>query len=212
MAFLILLNFITYIISSKLELVIDVLFKDYLESSDLLWDTCSLYDNNSFYYRGRPTNIKDILESTDINNYDEYKYVYIPEKKYLSNVTLFPKSTIFYALEGFNTNSSDYNIDYCIIRFYIDLERYKLYYIIIGRVGYLEKNDVLPLNYILLAILFGFFFMYFFRFLYLKSSHAIIDSFNVIRFFSIFSGNALILVFSYYIYLFFFYKSCLFFN
>ena len=140
--------------------MIDKLFNSGHRSDTIYLETCQNYDEKPFYYRGRPTNIKDIIKSTDINNYGEYKSVYIPEKQYLSNVALFPKSTIFFAHSDISDNSSDYNKDYCIISINHNLEEYKsLYYMIVGK-NFDEFNNLLgywlPIFFVFLLFMLSF--------------------------------------------------------
>ena len=159
--------------------MIDLLFNRSIASETINITTCQNYDKKPFYYRGRPTNIKGIINSTDINNYGEYKSVYIPEKQYLSNVALFPKSTIFFAHSDISDNSSDYNKDYCIISINHNLEEYKsLYYMIVGK-NFDEFNNLLGYW---LPIFFVFFIIYAFllkcRFYDLKIKHQNYDIYN----------------------------------
>ncbi len=128
MLFFLILIKIIYIESNKI-LLVDKLFNKYETKSVFFFD-CQNYDEDTFYYRGRPINIKDIIDSNNINNIKTYKYVLIPEFKYLDNVTLFPKSTVFFYLTKMIENSI---ADYCIIPIDYDLEKYKsFYYFIIG--------------------------------------------------------------------------------
>ena len=139
--FLILIKLFIYTKCSDFYLIMNEPFKTDYERSSLGFENCQIYDENSFYYRGRPTNIKDIIKSTDINNYGDYKYVYIPDKQYLSNITLFPKPTIFFTNE-YIYNSSDYK-EYCIITIGYNLENYKkiLYYMIAGK-GFSKYSEL----------------------------------------------------------------------
>ena len=83
-----------YIESSK-SLLIDKLFKNY-NTKSVDFSRCHNYDKEKFSCRGRFINIKDIIDTNNINDIKDYKYVFIPELKYYDNVNLFPKSTVFF--------------------------------------------------------------------------------------------------------------------
>ena len=124
---------IIYIKSYK-TILIDKLFNK-SETNTINLQHCDYYDEETFYYRGRPTDIKDIIDSNNINDINNYKYVYIPESKYLDNATLFPKSTVFFPLEGVIKYEYDYNKEYCFITIRFKIEQYKpFYYIVIGNI------------------------------------------------------------------------------
>ena len=130
----ILINLIYNTIESNLGILIDKAFKKSYITNSISLEHCNYYNEDSFYYRGKPTNIKEIIDSNEINDLDKYECVYIPELKYFQNVTLFYKSTIF--LNTITNNQSYYNNNFCIIKVddNIDEDNYKsLYMITIGK-------------------------------------------------------------------------------
>jgi len=80
---------------------------------------CPKLNENNFYYRGRPSNIMDIIDKYDISDFNNttiegYKYVYIPDmQNYYQKVIIFPKSTILIANEKERKNI--YNENYCYL-------------------------------------------------------------------------------------------------
>ena len=113
-------------------------------------NNCTIFNKDSFHHKGKPTNIKDIIDSNKINDLNKYEIVYIPETKYLQNVTLFPKSTIFlyytYYLFTFNESYKDY----CFINIGHDIDSYNFYFIAIGKI----INDDMRLMLLTFLILF----------------------------------------------------------
>ena len=131
--YLFFLKLISFTFENELRLVFDMIFKKDYESSPLYMKYCKLYDTNDFSYRGRPTNIKNIL-SENKEFYNDYKYVYISELKYFENIVQFPKSTVFFALNSITQYEEQFNKEYCFINIEWNLEDYPpLYYIIIGK-------------------------------------------------------------------------------
>ena len=114
-------------------ILLDKLFKNNYEIEDLSMKYCPQYDEDSLLFKGKPENIKDILNSNKNNNLEKYKYVYITDKKYLKEVTLFPHSTKFFVLESI-ANSALFNENYCYFEIKMKFSNYKtLYYIIVGK-------------------------------------------------------------------------------
>ena len=131
--YLFFLKLISFTFENELRLVFDMIFKKDYESSLLYMGYCKEYDTNNFSYRGRPTNIKDILNENK-EFYNDYKYVYISELKYFENIVQFPKSTVFFALNSITQYEEQFNKEYCFINIEWNLEDYApLYYIIIGK-------------------------------------------------------------------------------
>ena len=134
-------------------ILLDRLFKNNYETEDLSMGYCRQYEEDSFYYKGKPENIKDILSSKKNNNLEKYKYVYISDKNYLKNVTLFPHSTKFFVLESIS-NSSLFYENYCYFEIKMDFSNYKtLYYIIVGKEITKDNEELI------IAILIVFFLM-----------------------------------------------------
>ena len=147
--YLFFLKLISFTFENELRLVFDMIFKIGYKSSHVSLDYCKLYDTNDFSYRGRPTNIKNIL-SENKEFYNDYKYVYISELKYFENIVQFPKSTVFFALNSITQYEEQFNKEYCFINIDWNLEDYApLYYIIIGKET--DKN----IKDIITAILIG---------------------------------------------------------
>ena len=144
-------------------MLIDKLSND-TETEILYFTYCKNLSEDTIHYRGRLTNIIDIIDSNNINDINKYKYVFIPELKYLDNVTLFPKTTVFLPL--LIEYPYKYNKDYCFLTIIRDIEQYKpYYYIIIGN----EMNE--KTNSLLNEILISFFILghlYFLFFSFIK--------------------------------------------
>ena len=134
-------------------ILIDKLFKKEIETKFLYMDHCKQYDKKTFYYKGRPHNMKDILESKKRKDLSKYKYVYIPEIKYFDNVTLFPKSTIFFVLDSLTTNGSYYKDYYCYFDINWNLNYYKPFYYLIAGKNFEEDRE----NVILIILTLFFF-------------------------------------------------------
>lgn len=132
--YLILIFFkLIYFTNEAVEILIDKIFK-VPDNNILSFYYCKEYNISSFNYQGRPTDIKEILNSENKNDLSEYKYVSIKELEYLEKVVLFPKSTIFFIYEKIIENKSKLNKDYCYFNITWNLEEYSpLYYISIGK-------------------------------------------------------------------------------
>ena len=90
-------------------ILLDRLFKNNYEIEYLSKRYCPQYEEDSLLFKGKPENIKDILNSNKNNNLEKYKYVYITDRKYLKDVTLFPHSTIFFVLDSIVNSTLFYN-------------------------------------------------------------------------------------------------------
>ena len=146
----ILINLIYNTIESNLTILIDKAFNQSYITDSISLEHCNYYNEDSFYYRGKPTNIKDIIDTNEINDLDKYECVYIPELKYFQNLSLFSKSTIF--LNTITKNQSYYNNDYCILKVDYNIENYNpLYFITIGKALY---KDTEQLVIMILVVLF----------------------------------------------------------
>ena len=115
LVFFILVNLISNAIENKLKMLIDKRFNINLDISEISMDNCKNFNKDSFYYRGRPANIKDIIDSNKTNDLNKYEIVYIPELTYFQNVTLFPKSTIFLYHLFYRQSFNQSYKDYCLI-------------------------------------------------------------------------------------------------
>ena len=138
----------------ELEVLIDKIFNSPIDSKGLYMGYCKEYRKQILNYRGRPTNIKDIINTKNKEDLSDYKYVYISELKDLDRVVEFQKSTIFLTYDPITVNETQYNKEYCYIDIKWKLEDYgPLYYIIIGT--NVNKN----LESYVIAILIVFFFI-----------------------------------------------------
>ena len=150
LVFFILVNLISNAIENELGILLDRRF-NFESKRNISMDNCTKFNKDSFYYRGRPENIKNIIHSNKINDLNKYEVVYIPELKYFQNVTLFPKSTIFlYHLyrDRFTYNQS-YK-DYCLIDINYSIESYNYYYIVIGKTFGKDKEELIIETFIIL--------------------------------------------------------------
>lgn len=141
--YLIFINLICSTIQTDFIILIDELFKSHFQTKYLSIDKCKQYNSDSFYYRGKPTNIKDIIDSKKTKNLNYYDSVYIPEIKYFDNITLFPKSTIFFVSNNIATNSSLYKENYCYMEIEWELSNKSFYYIIAGKDEHQDLEDIL---------------------------------------------------------------------
>ena len=122
-------------------LIIEQIFNNNLDFQSLNTVHCKIYNYNMLTYRGRPTNIKDIINMKNKEDYSDYKYVYISDLQYLDKVVEFPKSTIFFTFSKIMENEAQLNKEYCYINIDWKLEYYfPLYYMIIG-LNVEEKTD-----------------------------------------------------------------------
>ena len=140
-------------IKSNNIIILDRLFKSYYDSRALEIEYCRQYKTNSFYYKGRPDNIKDILDSKRGKDLSNYKYVYISDIKYLEDVTAFPKSTIFFVLDSMRKSSSSYNKDYCYFEIKWDLKKYNAPYYLIAGEEFTKNNEELIIGILLVFFL-----------------------------------------------------------
>ena len=147
LVFLIFINLISNTIEFKLGILIDQLFNE-KEIAKITMKYCKNINKDSLYYRGRHTNIKDIIDSYHNNNLNKYEVVYIPELKYFQNVTLFPKSTIFLYHGKIKYNQSYYNKDYCFIEIQYDFEPYDSFFFVIGKTLSAVTEELLIITFI----------------------------------------------------------------
>ena len=149
--------------TEKLEVFINNIFNKTYDSGHLYMDHCTQYIRQMLNYKGRPTNIKDIINTKNKEDLSGYKYIYISEFKDLARVVEFPKSTIFLIYNQISEYEIQYKKDYCYINIKWKLEDYgHLYYIIIGK----EVNKYLELYVIGILVIF---FIISILFLFLKS-------------------------------------------
>lgn len=93
--------FFLLLLNSSLQLYILIGTKTSISYGPLKAINCPFIDEN-YYYRGRPTNIIDILEKENYNisnktKLEEYHYVYVPNYFKDTNILdLFPQDTIFF--------------------------------------------------------------------------------------------------------------------
>ena len=189
--YLIFIKLILFTIQHDFSLLIDKIFKNNYDIQNIDMNDCKRNDKDSFYYRGRPENIKDIINSTKIK---KYKSVYIPEVKYENNISLFPKSTIF--LVPFFIDIKGNLKEYCIIYIGNKLEKYNsFYYIIIGKKSYLSDisdYEITPIYLIILMLYTIYFIIISIKYICCTCQSILI---YVISFFIIFMGAAHILFF-----------------
>ena len=154
--FLIFIKLIFFTIETKIQDdhlgIIDAIFNNNIDTQLIYTSYCKLYNHKLFTYRGRPTNIKDIINTKTKEDYSNYKYVYISELKYLDKVVEFPKSTIFFTFAPITVNERQYNKEYCYIDINWALEDYAPFYYI--NIGLIAEEQIKSNGTIILIILF----------------------------------------------------------
>ena len=143
LVFFILVNLISNAIESDLGLIIDASFILHYKRNLISMDNCTIYNKDSFYFKGKPRYIKDIIDSNKTNDLNKYEVVYIPETKYLQNVNLFPKSTIFLYYTYYRFTFNESYKDYCFINVNHEISSYNLCFITIGKIIYDEMDFIL---------------------------------------------------------------------
>ena len=114
------------------NIFIDKLFNQY-KNSRLSTDYCTQIEiSRNFYYRGKPKDIEDIIDSnklnlngkqSDVNLLDKnsknekYQAIFINKREYLDYISLFSETTIFFLNENIllNKNESEKYNNFCFL-------------------------------------------------------------------------------------------------
>ena len=111
---------------------VDKLFNQFTYSK-LITSYCTQIEiSRNFYYRGKPKDIEDIIDSNKLNlkgeqsnlnlfddnkKYEKYPAIFINKKEYLSYIFLFSTKTLFFMNKDIPINSTEEQIykNYCIL-------------------------------------------------------------------------------------------------
>ena len=119
-------QFVTY------NIFIDKLFNQFTYSRISTSFCTQIEISRNFYYRGKPKDIENIIDSNKLNlkgeqknlnllddniKYEKYAAIFINKKEYLDYIFLFSKKTLFFLNEDISINSTDAQIykNYCIL-------------------------------------------------------------------------------------------------
>ena len=169
--YLVLINILSTNEINNHEILIDKIFNRNYKSNGLSMEFCQQNNFDSFHFRGKPINIKEINNTYSINQIDKTKFnfIYLSDEKYLKYTDLFSDSTIFLIPNRFYNNESLFYKTNCFLEFQMSIKDNTLYYIIIGKYAD-EKVMNLVIEYILILffILFFMVLIVYSRLFYLK--------------------------------------------
>ena len=156
--YLVLINILSTNKINNHEILLDNLFNKNYKSNVLSMEFCQQNNFDSFHYRGKPVNIKEINNTYSIGKIDKNKYdfVYLSDAKYLKYTNLFPDSTIFLIPSQFYKNDTLFDKTNCFLELYMSIKDNNFYYIIIGKYAD-EKVMNLVIKYILILFFILFF-------------------------------------------------------